>query len=71
MLQLIQEAALLIGTAAGAVTDAKTGYIYDWITYPMLAAGVILSVTQQQWKNSRQKSRAPHPMVRLDLLVCE
>lgn len=51
MLQLIQEAALLIGTATGAVTDARTGYIYDWITYPMIAAGIILAAVQQQWLN--------------------
>lgn len=51
MLQLIQQAILLIGTATGAVTDAKTGYIYDWITYPMIALGAILSIAQQQWMN--------------------
>jgi len=51
MLQLIQQAVLLIGTATGAVTDAKTGYIYDWITYPMIIIGLILSVIQQQWMN--------------------
>ncbi|MEI7960887.1 MAG: A24 family peptidase [archaeon] len=51
MLQLIQQAILLIGTATGAVTDAKTGYIYDWITYPMIALGAILAITQQQWIN--------------------
>ncbi|MFA5125644.1 MAG: A24 family peptidase [archaeon] len=51
MLQLIQQSALLIGTAMGAVTDTKTGYIYDWITYPMIFLGFILSVMQQQWNN--------------------
>ena len=51
MLQLIQEGILLLGTATGAVTDAKTGYIYDWITYPMLILGIILSVMQAQWLN--------------------
>jgi len=51
MLQLIQQSALLIGTAMGAITDTKTGYIYDWITYPMIFLGFILSVMQQQWNN--------------------
>ena len=51
MLALIQEGVLLIGTALGAVTDAKTGYIYDWITYPMILVGAILSITQHQWNN--------------------
>ena len=51
MLQLIQSGALFIGTLAGAITDAKTGYIYDWITYPMIILGVILSIMQQQWMN--------------------
>jgi Flp pilus assembly protein protease CpaA len=51
MLELIQESALLIGTALGAATDAKTGYIYDWITYPMIAIGFALSILQQQWNN--------------------
>lgn len=51
MLEIIQQAVLLIGTATGAVTDAKTGYIYDWITYPMIILGALLSITQQQWLN--------------------
>lgn len=51
MLQLIQQIVLLAGTATGAITDARTGYIYDWITYPMIVAGVVLSVAQSQWFN--------------------
>jgi len=51
MLVLIQEAILLIGTALGAITDARTGYIYDWITYPMIGLGIILALLQQQWTN--------------------
>jgi len=51
MLALIQETILLIGTALGAITDTRTGYIYDWITYPMIALGVILALIQQQWNN--------------------
>ncbi|VVB74404.1 Type IV leader peptidase family protein [uncultured archaeon] len=51
MLVLIQEAILLAGAALGAITDARTGYIYDWITYPMIILGIILSILQQQWIN--------------------
>jgi Flp pilus assembly protein protease CpaA len=51
MLQLIQQVILLIGTSTGALTDARTGYIYDWITYPMIITGIILSIMQQQWNN--------------------
>jgi len=51
MLVLIQEAILLAGTALGAITDARTGYIYDWITYPMIGLGIILALIQQQWMN--------------------
>ncbi len=48
---MIQQGVLLIGTLAGAVTDAKTGYIYDWITYPMILLGLLLSIAQGQWVN--------------------
>jgi len=51
MITIIQEAVLLIGTIIGGVTDAKTGYIYDWITLPMLAIGLIFSIFLQQWNN--------------------
>jgi len=51
MLQLIQQIILVFGSTIGALTDAKTGYIYDWITYPMIAIGLILSIAQGQWNN--------------------
>ena len=51
MLTLIQQAILLIGTIIGGAIDAKTGYIYDWITMPMIAIGLILSLFLQQWNN--------------------
>ena len=51
MITLIQQIALLIGTFVGGATDAKTGYIYDWITYPMIGIGIILSLLQLQWFN--------------------
>ncbi|MFA6268911.1 MAG: A24 family peptidase [archaeon] len=51
MLILLQQAALLLGTTLGAVTDAKTGYIYDWITIPMIIIGLLISIILQQWNN--------------------
>jgi len=51
MLQLIQQGVLFLGTLLGGITDAKTGYIYDKITYPMIAIGAILSFVQLQWFN--------------------
>ena len=51
MIQLIQQTALFVGTLTGGATDAKTGYIYDWITYPMIVLGIILSLIQLQWFN--------------------
>ncbi len=51
MLQLIQQVILTIGTLISAITDTKTGYIYDWITYPMILLGLILSIMQGQLIN--------------------
>lgn len=44
LITLLSQAGLLIATGVGAITDAKTGYIYDWITYPAIALGLVLSV---------------------------
>ncbi len=51
MIAIIQQAALLIGTILGGAIDAKTGYIYDWVTIPMIILGLIFSIFQQQWNN--------------------
>jgi len=51
IIQLIQQIVLAIGTLTGAVTDAKTGYIYDWVTYPMIAIGIITSLIAWQTTN--------------------
>jgi Flp pilus assembly protein protease CpaA len=51
MIFLIQQIALFIGTLIGGMTDAKTGYIYDWVTYPMILVGIILSLIQLQFFN--------------------
>ena len=49
VLEQIAFAANIIAAAVAAYTDWKTGYIFDWITYPLIAIGVVLSVLQQQW----------------------
>jgi len=51
MLTLIQAGVLIAGSTIGAITDAKTGYIYDWVTYPMIGIGFLLAIAQQQWNN--------------------
>ncbi len=42
---------LLAGTCTGAITDAKTGYIYDWITIPMIVLGILISLLSGSWTN--------------------
>lgn len=34
----------LAGTAVAAYTDIKTGYVYEWLTAPMIAAGALLTL---------------------------
>ena len=41
---LVRGAAALVASAAGAYTDYKTGLIYDYITYPLIALGVLLNL---------------------------
>jgi Flp pilus assembly protein protease CpaA len=43
MVLLLREAVVLIGTFLAAYTDYKTGYIFDKITYPMIAIGILLN----------------------------
>ncbi|MCR4368974.1 MAG: A24 family peptidase [archaeon] len=45
----IREGAIVIATAVAAYTDHKTGFIYDYITYPLIALGIILNVWEQNW----------------------
>ena len=51
MITIIQQTLLLLGTILSGAIDAKTGYIYDWITIPMIIVGIITSVLLQQWIN--------------------
>ncbi len=51
MIELLvaRQAAVLIASALGAYTDAKTGYIYDWVTLPLIAIGIALNVVEQNF----------------------
>lgn len=49
VLEQIAFGANMIAGAAAAYTDWKTGYIYDYITYPLIGAGIILSLLTGQW----------------------
>ncbi len=51
----LREAIVLIGTFIGAYTDYKTGFIYDKITYPMIAAGIILNLIELTKEFSAEK----------------
>lgn len=46
---LLREALVIIATGAAAYSDFKTGYIYDKITYPLIAIGLILNIFEQQY----------------------
>jgi Flp pilus assembly protein protease CpaA len=48
-LLLIRQAIVLAASAIAAVTDWKTGYVYDWLTYPLIVIGIALNVLEQQW----------------------
>ncbi|MFA5763513.1 MAG: A24 family peptidase [archaeon] len=51
MIIIIQEIILFIGTLLSAYYDTKTGYIFDWITYPMLVLGLILAIISSSFFN--------------------
>lgn len=35
---------LLIACGVAAYTDHKTGYIYDWVSYPLIAIGLLINI---------------------------
>jgi Flp pilus assembly protein protease CpaA len=45
----IRQIAIITATAIGSYTDYKTGYIYNWITYPLIIIGIILNIYEQQY----------------------
>lgn len=42
---------LLVAVALAAYFDYKTGYIYDWISLPLIAIGLILNIFTYSWKS--------------------
>lgn len=44
MILLLRQAVILIGSLIAAYTDYKTGYIFDKITYPMIAIGILFNL---------------------------
>jgi Flp pilus assembly protein protease CpaA len=51
LLNIIAQIILIIGTFSATITDMKTGYIFDYITYPMVALGIIISLIQMWYFN--------------------
>jgi Flp pilus assembly protein protease CpaA len=45
-LLVLRQVFLLAGCSAAAATDAKTGLIFDWITYPMVVLGIALNLLE-------------------------
>ncbi len=45
---LLRVIVLLIGSAIASYTDLKSGYIYDKITYPMIAIGLIINLFEKE-----------------------
>ncbi len=46
---LLRQALVLLASAISAYTDWKTGLVFDKITYPLIAIGIILNLLEQQW----------------------
>jgi len=45
-LLILRQASIIIASLLGSYTDIKTGYIYDWITLPLIGIGVILNLIE-------------------------
>ncbi len=43
---ILRQAIILLGTGAGAITDARTGMIPDKITLTMIAIGILLNIAE-------------------------
>ncbi|MFH0969932.1 MAG: A24 family peptidase [Candidatus Diapherotrites archaeon] len=50
MLDQIAFISIVAATGIGAYTDWKTGYIYDWVTYPLIGIGILLSILTGKWE---------------------
>ena len=47
-LLLLREAIVLVAVALGAYSDWKTGLIYDWITLPLIAIGILFNAFEAE-----------------------
>ncbi|HZX19749.1 MAG TPA: A24 family peptidase [archaeon] len=48
-LLIFREIAVMAASFIAGYTDLKTGYIYDWITYPLIAFGLIVNIFEQEY----------------------
>lgn len=48
-LLFIQQILITLATLVAAITDFKTGFIYDWTTYPLIAIGLGIGLWTQNW----------------------
>lgn len=48
-LLLIKQAILMLAAAIAAYTDWKKGFIYDWLTLPLIGVGLLLGIWEQNW----------------------
>jgi len=55
MILLLRQAVILVGSLIAAYTDFKTGYIFDKITYPMIAIGILLNLFEFGQEISTEK----------------
>jgi Flp pilus assembly protein protease CpaA len=48
-LLLLRQIILLAASAIAGYTDWKTGFIYDWLTLPLVGIGLVLGILEQNW----------------------
>tara|TARA_Y100000310_G_scaffold345864_1_gene471826 strand:- start:19065 stop:19883 length:819 start_codon:yes stop_codon:yes gene_type:complete len=46
---LLRQIAILLASGVGAYVDFKTGYIYDWITIPLIIFGLFVNILEQEF----------------------
>ncbi|MCR4335905.1 MAG: A24 family peptidase [archaeon] len=46
---LLRQIAILLASGVGAYVDFKTGYIYDWITIPLIIFGLAMNILEQEF----------------------
>ncbi|MFH1391280.1 MAG: A24 family peptidase [Candidatus Diapherotrites archaeon] len=46
---LLRQLAILLAAGVGGYVDFKTGYIYDWITIPLIVFGLFMNLIEQEF----------------------